>query len=292
MSAGQSSSPHRSGAWIEWLPVILGLMALYVPTFYELSTTLWDHEDYAHGPIILGVILWLIWRTRYVLADPQVPTSLVSGVALLVFGLLVYALGRSQEIVMFEVGSLIPILAGTLLVVRGWPAVHAMSFALLFIIFLVPLPGSVVDPLTVPLKLDVSAVAEQLLYRAGLPVGRSGVVLTIGQYQLLVADACSGLNSMFGLSALGLLYAYLMRYKNWVHNGLLLAAVLPIAFCANAARVIILMLVTYYFGEAAGQGFVHRLSGVVMFAVALLALFAYDGILRVALRRSRGMRPA
>jgi exosortase B len=292
VSVGQLSSPYRSGAWSEWLPVILGLMALYVPTLYELATTLWDHEDYAHGPIILGVILWLIWRKRTALADQQVATRPVSGVALLVFGLLVYALGRSQEIVMFEVGSLIPILAGTLLVVRGWPAVRAMSIALLFIVFLVPLPGSVVDTLTVPLKLDVSTVAEQLLYRAGFPVGRSGVVLTIGQYQLLVADACSGLNSMFSLSALGLLYAYLMRYKSWVHNALLLAAVLPIAFCANVVRVMILMLVTYEFGEAAGQGFVHGLSGMVMFAVALFALFAYDGVLRIALRRAHGMRPA
>jgi exosortase B len=270
----------------------LGLIALYVPTLYELATTLWDHEDYAHGPIILGVILWLIWRKRSALADQQVATRPVSGVALLIIGLLFYALGRSQEIVMFEVASLIPILAGTLLLVRGSPAVRAMSFALLFIVFLVPLPASVVDTLTVPLKLDVSAVAEQLLYRAGLPVGRSGVVLTIGQYQLLVADACSGLNSMFSLSALGLLYAYLMRYKSWVHNGLLLAAVLPIAFCANVVRVTILMLVTYHIGEAAGQGFVHSLSGIVMFAVALLALFAYDGVLRVAIHRSDRARAA
>ncbi len=148
--------------------------------------------------------------------------------------------------------------------------------------FLVPLPGFFVDALTGPLKQLVSAIAEQLLYAAGYPIARSGVVLTIGQYQLLVADACSGLNSMFSLSALGLLYLYLMRYKSWLHNGLLLASILPIAFCANIVRVMILMLVTYHFGDAAGQGLMHGFFGMVLFVIALLILFGFDSLLRLA----------
>ena len=150
---------------------------------------------------------------------------------------------------------------------------------LLFIVYLVPLPGIFVDAVTGPLKQNVSAIAEQILYTAGYPIARSGVMLTVGQYQMLVADACSGLNSMFSLSAVGLLYLYLMRHKSLLHNGLILASLLPIAFCANIIRVIFLILITYHFGDAAGQGFLHGISGMVLFVIALTFLLLLDAIL-------------
>jgi len=282
LSSALDAKPARGGAvWLEWPPVIAGLLVLYVPTFYDLATTLWQQDDYAHGPIILAVIVWLIWQQREALLVVPVNTAPVPGFGLLVFGVLLYAVGRSQDIIMFEVGALAPILAGVLLVARGWAGVRALWFPLLFIVFLVPLPGFFVDALTMPLKQNVSAVAEQLLYAAGYPIARNGVVLTIGQYQLLVADACSGLNTMFSLSALGLLYLHLMRYQSWLHNGLILASILPIAFCANIVRVLILVLITYYFGDAAGQGFAHGFAGMLLFVIALLILFGFDALLRL-----------
>lgn len=282
MSSTLATTVPQRAAWLEWFPVAVGLFVLYAPTFYDLATTLWQQDEYAHGPIILAVIVWLIWDRRKALFVAPAAATPVAGYALLVFGLLLYAVGRSQDIILFEVGALAPILAGVLFATRGWPALRAFGFALLFIVFLVPLPGITINALTALLKSNVSAIAERLLYAADYPIARNGVVLTIGQYQLLVADACSGLNSMFSLSALGLLYLYLMRHKSWLRNGLLLASILPIAFCANIVRVMILVLVTYYFGDAAGQGFVHNFAGMLLFIVALVGLFAFDTLLRVA----------
>lgn len=283
MSAGLAKSSWRTTG-SEWLPILAGLLVLYVPTFYGLATTIWQEDDYSHGPIILAVILWLIWDKRQVLCTASARTALVSGLALLVFGLLIYVLGRSQDVSFFEIGALIPILAGVLLTMRGWEAVRASWFMLLFSIYLIPLPGTFVDGITGPLKQYVSATAEQILYKAGYPVARNGVMIIIGQYQLLVADACSGINSMFSLSAVGLLYLYLMQRKSWLHNGLILASLLPIAFCANIVRVVFLVLVTYHFGDAAGQGFAHFLSGMVLFVVALLLVLLLDVVLARAIR--------
>jgi exosortase B len=281
MSAVLDANSPRAGAGLEWLPVIAGLLVLYVPTFYDVAVGLWPQDDYAHGPIVLAVILWLFWDKRQVLIVAPARTAPVTGFTLLGLGLMVYVLGRSQDIILFEVGALAPILAGVLLVARGWPALRALWFALLFIVFLVALPGFFVDALTVPLKEHVSAAAAHLLYLAGYPIARNGVVLNIGQYQLLVADACSGLNSMFALSALGLLYLYLMRYKSLLHIGLLLASILPVAFGANIVRVMIVVLITYHFGDAAGRSFVHGLSGMVLFVIALVILFSFDALLRL-----------
>jgi exosortase B len=194
-------------------------------------------------------------------------------------GLLTYVIGRSVEIALLEIGALAPVLAGVLLAMRGWPALRALWFPILFVAFMVPLPGIFVDAVTGPLKQGVSQIAAQILYAAGYPVARSGVILIIGQYQLLVADACSGINSMFGLAAVGLLYLYLVRRGSWLHNGLLLAALLPIAFCANIVRVMFLALITYHFGDRAGQGFLHGFSGMVLFIVALVVIFLLDSVL-------------
>jgi exosortase B len=190
-------------------------------------------------------------------------------------------------ILVFQVGALIPILAGVLLAMRGWPALRAMWFMLLFIAYLVPLPGYFEDAMTLPLKQNVSEVATRILYAAGYPIAHEGVILTVGQYQLLVADACAGLKSMFSLSAVGLLYLYLMRYPSWLHNGLILASLLPIAFCANIVRVIVLVLVTYHFGDAAGQGFAHGFSGIVLFVIALIVMLVLDAILARFFARRR-----
>jgi exosortase B len=273
-----NSSVHQTN-WKTWIPIAAGLLALYVPTFYTLGNGLWQEDEYAHGPIILLIILWLIWDKREVLLNAPVNTSPKTGMALLLFGLLLYIVGRSQSITIVDVGSLVIILAGILIAMRGWGSAGAYWFMLLFTVYLLPLPGTFVDAITGPLKHYVSLIAEQILYSIGYPVARSGVVLTVGQYQLLVADACSGINSMFSLSAIGLIYLYLVQRKSLMHNAVIVLSLLPIAFCANILRVMFLVLVTYHFGDEAGQGFVHSFSGMMLFAVALMIILALDTLL-------------
>jgi exosortase/archaeosortase family protein len=94
-----------------------------------------------------------------------------------------------------------------------------------------------------------------------------------------VADACAGLNSMFTLEALGLLYMNLMRYTSVARNLALALLILPISFAANVVRVMLLVLVTVHFGDAAGQGFTHGFAGLVLFLVALVLILAVDRLL-------------
>jgi len=256
-----------------------GFLLLYGPTYYELAHTVWNTDEQGHGPIILAVSGWLLYAKRHQLAAlPSRPLPWL-GWPLLVFAMLLYALGRSQDIIMFAVGSQIILLISLLLVFKGARGLLLVWFALFFMIFMVPLPQALVAAVTGPLKSAVSAVASNLLYDIGYPVGRSGVVMTVGPYQLLVADACAGLNSMFTLEALGMLYLNLMRYTNPVRNLVLVLLLVPTAFMANIVRVIILVLVTYHFGDAAGQGFVHGFAGMVLFLVALMLMLVLDRIL-------------
>jgi exosortase B len=267
-----------------WWPVLVGLLVLYVPTYWMLAHGIWNTEEYAHGPIVLVVTLYLIWQQRGIFvrgANLHKPTRSEAsmGWILLILGLLMYAIGRSQDILIFEVGSQVPVILGALLITLGLPAARTLWFALFFLLFMIPLPRFLVDAVTGPLKQYISVISEQVLYAAGYPIARSGVTLTVGPYQLLVADACSGLHSMFSLSAMGLLYLYLMQHTSVARNVIIMAAILPIAFAANIVRVMVLILVTYHLGDEAGQGFLHGFAGIMLFVIGLLFLFALDGLL-------------
>ena len=139
-----------------------------------------------------------------------------------------------------------------------------------------------------PMKIAVSYVAEAVLFALNYPIARSGVLLQIGPYQLMVADACAGLQTLFTLEAMGLLYLNLLRHESLLRNAFLAIAIIPIAFTANVIRVMVLTLVTYYWGDAAGQGFLHGFAGMVLFMSALLLIMALDSMLRFMSKIRRG----
>nr|WP_043810911.1 exosortase B [Rubrivivax gelatinosus] len=268
-------SPREVDAWSAGT-LAAGFLLLYLPTYWGLSQTLWRSDEQGHGPIILALGLWLLYRASGELLEMAPRPAHAAGWGLLGLSLLLYALGRSQAVLMFEVGSQIGVLASLLLLFRGWRALRRVWFPLFFLLFMVPLPEALVAAVTAPLKSAVSATASSLLYQLGYPVGRSGVILTVGPFQLLVADACAGLNSMFTLEALGMLYMSLMKYTSKARNVSLALLLVPIAFVSNVVRVMVLVLVTYHFGDAAGQGFVHGFAGMVLFVVALMLMLVAD----------------
>ncbi|MEO7726113.1 MAG: archaeosortase/exosortase family protein, partial [Burkholderiales bacterium] len=131
----------KSGAvGLDWLPVAAGLLVLFVPTFYAAALSFWQTDENAHGPIILAVVVWLFWKMRAMLFTGSFRPQPAPGIALLVFGLLFYVVGRSQQIALFEIGALAPVLAGALLAMRGSHVLRAFAFPILFIAFMLPLP--------------------------------------------------------------------------------------------------------------------------------------------------------
>jgi exosortase B len=263
--------------------LVVGLAILYGPTLWGAAHLLWTSDEYAHGPLVIAVSIWWFWRRRRDFVESAGEPAGPLGWGVLLFGAVLYVVGRSERVWMLEIGSAIPVLSGGLAVLYGWRAVRSVRFAIFFLIFAIPLPGFLVDELTVPLKRGVSIAADEILYQLGYPVARDGVLISLGQYKLLVADACSGLYSMTSLLALAVVYVATARKAGRLRNGLILFSSLPFAFCANVMRVIALALITFYWGDAAGQGFLHGTAGAVTFATALLLLMAADGVIAWAL---------
>lgn len=287
--ASPGVGPYRS-----WLPLrsvdgwgplalVLVMLAMYVPSFYDMFTGPWATEEQAHGPIILGIALWLIYRNWGPMLDASDKADRGKrwlGWPALLFGCALYFLGRSQNIAIFDVGSFLAVLVGLLLLTRGTRALKVQWFPIFFMLFMLPLPGSLVDMLTLPMKTAVSYLVDKLLYAMGYPISRTGVILQIGQYQLLVADACAGLHTLFTLEALGLLYLNVVRHNSLLRNVMLAILIVPISFISNVIRVVVLTLITYHLGDAAGQGFLHGFAGMVLFASALMLIIFADSLLR------------
>ena len=264
-----------------------------------LSRTLWRGEDQAHGPIVLATVLFLVYEKRHALASVYLQSKFnttqsstnhsnyswmlpqIIGVILLITGLFCFIVGHSQDIHILEIGSQIPVIGGILLITLGFLALKVMWFPLFFIVFMLPLPGFFLDAVTMPMKMAVSYVVDNILFWFDYPISREGVVLQIGQYKLLVADACAGMHTLVSLEALGLLYLQLVKHNSIFRNLTLASLIIPISFAANVTRVIVLTLVTYYFGDAVGQGFIHKFAGMLLFIVALTLTIGTDSAIQL-----------
>ncbi len=286
------SAPPPTPDW-PWLPLGIlaaAFLAMFVPTYVVLSQGAWLKDENGHGPMILALSFWLMWRDKEAIFGGPARPAPVAALLILLASLPFYILGRSQGIDTIEVATQIPVLVAGLLLIHGWSAVRKAWFPLFFLIFMVPLPGVFTQMLTMPLKAAVSWVAEWVLHHLNYPIGRTGVTLVIGRYELLVADACSGLNSLFTLESLGLFYMKLMNYQSKTRNTLLAVMIIPISFISNVTRVLTLVLITYYFGDAAGQGFMHGFAGMVLFTVALILTYGFDRLLAARFDETRHAR--
>jgi len=277
---------------LNWLAPLIGLAVLYVPTIWDLANTLWGKDEYMHGPIILVVAIYLFWNLRHNILEAPIAPRPILGWTLFIIAALLYVIGRSQEIIMFELGSLLIMLPALLLLLRGFSALKACWFPIFFLFFMIPLPGAVVDALTMPMKTFVSWATEHILYALDYPIARSGVILHLGQYHLLVADACAGLHTLFSLEALGLLYLHIIKRESWGRNVSLAILIVPISLTANIIRVLTLSLVTYHYGDEAGQGFLHDFAGIVLFVSALLLIMAVDSVIHFVINLRQKHRPA
>ncbi len=285
MTAGSPSiQAPGPGRGLLLLPA-LGLTLLYAPAYAQLFPGLWQTEVHAHAPLVGLIALALLAGSHSRLA--ALPDAGWSPLALLglVPGLLLAIIGRAQEFHLLTMASQPLVIGGGIVLLYGRGALRFTWFPLLFLLFMVPMPGVIVESVTGVLKVWISVAVEELLYAAGYPVARSGVILTVGQYQLLVAEACSGLYSIISLTALGALYVHLVQPRAAWHNLVLLLGLVPVALAANLLRVLVLVLVTYHAGDSSARA-LHDALGVSVFVVALL-LIALDRLL-AALCRGRG----
>ncbi len=287
---GSPSSRHASDVdggradvgrnhWLSWLAFVI----LAIPTFIRMATLSWSTEGGAHGPIVLVTGAWLFYRSRGQLG-PARPFALPAfGILLPILGMWMF--GRITSLLAVESLALYGVGLTLLVAHHGVGALRRFWFPLFYFLFLITPPENWMVVGTQPLKLAISSLAVDITSAFGMVVGRTGVIIQVDGYQLLVATACSGVNSLFGICAITSLYVYLMHGSEPRYAAILVSALLPVAILANLIRVVLLILITHFFGESVMEGIIHTITGMGMFILSLGILLLLDQALHPIVRR-------
>ncbi len=226
------------------LALIIGVAAILLPTMIEVGQFNWTTEQGGHGPIVMAIGLWLLWREVKSSSAPRKPGNPVIGGLALAGLLAVYLVSRITGILEIEALAMYGALIVGAYMLFGGALIRSVWFPLLYLALTLPPPDSVVAAVTQPIKIAISEWAVSLLYSLGYPIASSGVTIQIAQYELLVAAACAGLNSIISLGAICLFYGYLRHRTNLLAFVVIALSVIPIAVFSNFIRVIILILIT------------------------------------------------
>ena len=282
MSQGIALGKLPADALKTLLPLVAWLVLLVV-TARDLSQFVWKTPENSFAPWLLLIALGLLVHHAVKFNWQQnKPSRHERGLALVLFALGApgFALGHALQLeIVNAMGSLL-LMAGAIIWIGGLAAQRALRFPLFFFLLALPYPAYWISSLTRPIKLFVSQATEFVLYNLDFPVGRDGVILALGPYRMLVADACSGLNSLVFLMALGLLYMHFTGHRPRWHWLLLAILLIPLAIMANGVRVLMLALITYYLGDAAGQSFLHDAAGLVLYVSGFFGLLLVDSLLK------------
>ncbi|RYF21697.1 MAG: exosortase/archaeosortase family protein [Oxalobacteraceae bacterium] len=280
----------RTGLTIAWPDAVrdhwfvLGAVALFaLPSLIWLMAGEWSLEQGAAGPIILASGGWLLVReARTICTMPGHITWAMAGMLPAALGyVFAYVVGMLWLSWLSTYIALIIVLYSYI----GGRALMRLWFPLTYLLFLVPPPYMLIAPITQSRKLWLSVTSVDLLSALGFEAAYNGTTLYIDQYELLIADACAGMNSLISLLAIGLFYVYVLYRADWRYAILLAMLTLPVAMIANLARILLLLLATHYLGITRVEGVLHETAGLFMFLVALGCLIGLDTALGPLRRR-------
>lgn len=274
-----SESAYQPLTEVDWSRVgVAGLIVLatfvwaYWPTLAGLLSA-WDREpDYSHGYFVVPLALFFLYARRDTF--PGVRSGLAwPGLALIALSIGIRMFGARYYVDAIDGWSILIWVAGVVWLLGGWRVLWWSAPSIAFLWFMIPLPWRVERWLSLPLQRIATKISCAGLQCFGQPAIAEGNTILIGDFQLEVEQACSGLRIFVGIVALAFAYIVLVK-RPWWERALLLVSVVPIALVANSTRIIATGLLNQWVSGEAAHKFTHDVSGYVMipFAAGLFAL--------------------
>ena len=265
----------RTGAYIRprsWLPfspiiAILAIAISYASTLADLFRDWARDPNYHHGFLIPLISGYLIWRNRAAFGASPASPSLFGLLGLfLSTGLLI--LGSAGAEVFTQRVSFVFLLGSVVLFLYGWRRLRIVAFPIALLLLAIPLPYVIYYGLTAPLQALAAKCAVWGLRAVGVQVLAQGNILHLPQASLEVAEACSGIRSLYAFLAVGALVAYFTPIPFWGRTIIFLTTI-PLSVAGNAVRVWGSGLGAYLISPAFAEGFMHELFGLVIFIASM-----------------------
>lgn len=257
--------------------LLLVWAAVFSPVVPAMVGTWLNHSDNSHALLVPLIAMYFVWIKREELGRIEISGSAVGGL-FLAGTLVVYLVSFVGGIAVFARLMIVFSLFGLLWSCMGWQVVRVLAFPLGFLVFMVPVPDSVLGMVSFPLQLLATKIAGGVIQFCSIPVYREGNMLYFVHTQLEVAEACSGIRSIMALTMLSVIFAHLSG-NGWWRKALLIFSAIPIAMLANILRVSGTGILAHFFGDKVARGFLHEFSGLAVFVFGLVLLFLVFNLL-------------
>ena len=254
---------------------VLAIVLAFHGALAELEHRWTTQEEYSHGFLIPFVSAWLLWTRKDTLRASVGPPSWL-GPILVIFAFALHAIGELSAVFILSQVAFVIVLVGIMLSVGGHRLLAAAFVPIAFLLFAIPLPYFVDAELTLRLQLLSSQLGAFLIRLFGIPVYLDGNIIDLGNYQLQVVEACSGLRYLYPLLSVSFLAAYIFEAPRWQRILLFLSAI-PIAIAMNGFRIGLVGILVDRWGTAMAEGALHFFEGWIIFLAcgALLLLEMY-----------------
>ena len=236
-----------------------------------------EDEEYGHGMMVVGILVYLLYRNREKLLNSSITTRWL-GVVVSLAALLMFSLGELSGIAPIQMYSIWLFAVAATISIGGWSLFKKLVVPLCIILLLVPLPNVLGPMLTSQLQLVSSKLGVWVIRLFGGVVYLEGNVIDMGGVKLLVAEACAGLRYLFPLMSIGAIAGYLMRAPVWMRWALFIATI-PVTVFMNSFRIGVTGLLTEAYGTSHTEGFLHFFEGWVVFVASLIILVAFAWLL-------------
>ncbi len=262
-------------------------IALYHHTLAELVKDWTINDNYSHGFFIPLITAYLIWMDKDELKKYPIQQN-NAGFILIFLGMAFHVVGNIGAELFIMRFSMIVTLFGISLTLFGGKVARHIMIPLGYLIFMIPLPTIIWNKIAFPLQLLASKLSAQMIDIIGIPVFREGNILHLPNTSLEVVDACSGLRSLTSLLALSGAFAYIATLNKPVSKWILFFSAVPIAIGINIVRLTSTAVMAKKMGPEAAQGFLHEMSGLIVFVIALIFLTLVYKILSAIEKRISG----
>jgi exosortase len=251
------------------------LVVLYAPTVMFLwerwTMSVWHN---AHGALVPPIVAFLVYHELKRFKGQPAEGS-AWGFVLLLPALLLHAIDAGMHTQLLAAISIVIALPGLSLLLIGTDRTRAILFPLLFLVAALPIPLGMTEQIHMELRLIATAGASWMMPLLGIPIFVDGTTLHVAAGPIQVSDACSGFSTLYAAGAVAFLTAY--STPTWKRRALVLLFAAPLAIAANVLRVVALTALVVWEGPAVLDTFIHPLSGMLTFALALPIIFWLGG---------------
>ncbi len=277
---------------LSWQTLALwtGLAVLAVPTLILNAEQSWAGDQGQQAPIVLAIAIWLLVRQWPLMRAAAQPSSALLALGLGALAGVLYVVGRVADQFRIETYALYALGLVGLYALLGWRSLRRGWFPLAYFILALPAPYTLIWLLTSHLRLWITQATVVTYQAFGFSIVRDGLTILVDQYELAVQDACSGMNSLVSLSAIGLVYVYLRRAPRWWYFAAMALPIVGLAIFGNFVRILVLVALTHYFGDAVAQSYLHEGAGLLTFVADLLGIITIDAVVAPLLLRPSWVR--